>query len=561
MNCKITTAFVLAAGYGKRLKPLTDILPKPLLPVRGSSPLLMVFDKLQRAGIDRIIVNTHHLAEKFDEALAPYAEGGKTVYKGAEILKIFEPQILDTGGGIKNARRLFEGDTPFLVHNSDIIFTADIKRFARAAEAKFAADPNLAAVVCLRDKGSAKNVGVAGGFVRDMRFQTGAAVEKNLQFTGLFAANKKFLDAVKSFPADAFSTVDVFLRLIDADADSVAYFEEDSGTWSDIGTPAEYLKACKNDPETEFSMLAKLAEFGFAAQTSEPINKGASTRKFLRFTDADGNRLVACFYGTQKREDALYAKLARFLRANGIDVCDIVKSCGRRRIIVMADGGENDLLSLAKQSPYNAAPFYGRAIENLRRLHTTATESYLKKPFELSHPFDEALYGWEQNYFKQECLISKFGIAPTPELDAELSEITRILLREPPVLLHRDFQSQNIMAELGKIRIIDFQGMRMGCALYDVASLLFDPYVDLPDEIVRDCLRLYFRADPTPEQMSLFYTAACERLMQALGAYGFLSIKKGKTEYAQYFDSAIKKLSHCATLAGFPALSRVFYNS
>ncbi len=561
MNCKITTAFVLAAGYGKRLKPLTDILPKPLLPVRGSSPLLMVFDKLQRAGIDRIIVNTHHLAEKFDEALAPYAEGGKTVYKGAEILKIFEPQILDTGGGIKNARRLLEGDTPFLVHNSDIIFTADIKRFARAAEAKFAADPNLAAVVCLRDKGSAKNVGVAGGFVRDMRFQTGAAVEKNLQFTGLFAANKKFLDAVKSFPADAFSTVDVFLRLIDADADSVAYFEEDSGTWSDIGTPAEYLKACKNDPETEFSMLAKLAEFGFAAQTSEPINKGASTRKFLRFTDADGNRLVACFYGTQKREDALYAKLARFLRANGIDVCDIVKSCGRRRIIVMADGGENDLLSLAKQSPYNAAPFYGRAIENLRRLHTTATESYLKKPFELSHPFDEALYGWEQNYFKQECLISKFGIAPTPELDAELSEITRILLREPPVLLHRDFQSQNIMAELGKIRIIDFQGMRMGCALYDVASLLFDPYVDLPDEIVRDCLRLYFRADPTPEQMSLFYTAACERLMQALGAYGFLSIKKGKTEYAQYFDSAIKKLSHCATLAGFPALSRIFYNS
>lgn len=561
MNCKITTAFVLAAGYGKRLKPLTDILPKPLLPVRGSSPLLMVFDKLQRAGIDRIIVNTHHLAEKFDEALAPYAEGGKTVYKGAEILKIFEPQILDTGGGIKNARRLLEGDTPFLVHNSDIIFTADIKRFARAAEAKFAADPNLAAVVCLRDKGSAKNVGVAGGFVRDMRFQTGAAVEKNLQFTGLFAANKKFLDAVKSFPADAFSTVDVFLRLIDADADSVAYFEEDSGTWSDIGTPAEYLKACKNDPETEFSMLAKLAEFGFAAQTSEPINKGASTRKFLRFTDADGNRLVACFYGTQKREDALYAKLARFLRANGIDVCDIVKSCGRRRIIVMADGGENDLLSLAKQSPYNAAPFYGRAIENLRRLHTTATESYLKKPFELSHPFDEALYGWEQNYFKQECLISKFGIAPTPELDAELSEITRILLREPPVLLHRDFQSQNIMAELGKIRIIDFQGMRMGCALYDVASLLFDPYVDLPDEIVRDCLRLYFRADPTPEQMRLFYTAACERLMQALGAYGFLSIKKGKTEYAQYFDSAIKKLSHCATLAGFPALSRVFYNS
>ncbi len=561
MNCKITTAFVLAAGYGKRLKPLTDILPKPLLPVRGSSPLLMVFDKLQRAGIDRIIVNTHHLAEKFDEALAPYAEGGETVYKGAEILKIFEPQILDTGGGIKNARGLLEGDTPFLVHNSDIIFTADIKRFARAAEAKFAADPNLAAVLCLRDKGSAKNVGVAGGFVRDMRFQTGAAVEKNLQFTGLFAANKKFLDAVKSFPADAFSTVDVFLRLIDADADSVAYFEENSGTWSDIGTPAEYLKACKNDPETEFSMLAKLAEFGFTAQTSEPINKGASTRKFLRFTDADGNRLVACFYGTQKREDALYAKLARFLRANGIDVCDIVKSCGRRRIIVMADGGENDLLSLAKQSPYNAAPFYGRAIENLRRLHTTATESYLKKPFELSHPFDETLYGWEQNYFKQECLISKFGIVPTPELDAELSEITRILLREPPVLLHRDFQSQNIMAELGKIRIIDFQGMRMGCALYDVASLLFDPYVDLPDEIVRDCLRLYFRAGPTPEQMSLFYTAACERLMQALGAYGFLSIKKGKTEYAQYFDSAIKKLSHCATLAGFPALSRVFYNS
>lgn len=561
MNCKITTAFALAAGYGKRLKPLTDILPKPLLLVRGSSPLFMLFDKLADAGIGRIIVNTHHLAEKFDEAFAPYTANGKTVYKNAEIAKIFEPQILDTGGGIKNACALLERGTPFLVHNSDIIFTADIGRFVRAAEAKFAADPNLAAVVCLRDKGANKNVGVAGGFVRDMRFQTGAKVEKNMQFTGLFAANKKFLDTAKAFPADAFSTVDVFLRLIDADPDSVAYFEENSGTWSDIGTPAEYLKACKNDPETEFSMLAKLAEFGFAAQTFAPINKGASTRKFLRFTDAEGNRLVACFYGSQKREDALYANLARFLCANGIDVCDIVKSCGRRRIIVMTDGGENDLLSLAKQSPYNAAPFYGRAIENLRRLHTAATESYFKKPFELSQPFDEALYDWEQNYFKQECLISKFGIAPTPELDAELAEIKRVLLREKPVLLHRDFQSQNIMAELGKIKIIDFQGMRLGCALYDVASLLFDPYVDLPDEIIQDCLRLYFRATPTPEQLRLFYTAACERLMQALGAYGFLSIKKGKTEYAQYFDSAIKKLSHCATLANFPTLANIFYDS
>ncbi len=555
---EIKTAFVLAAGYGKRLRPLTDITPKPLLPIGETSPLFLIFDKLVKIGVKKIIVNTHHLPEAFEKALSPYKIDGKIFYKGAEIITIFEPEILDTGGGIKNASEFLKDEDAFLVHNGDILFSADIATFAKEATKRLE-NPDVAAALCLRANGAIKNVGIKEGFVRDMRSTTGKDVEEMAQFSGVFVAGKKFLEKALTFSEKSFSTVDVFIKLIQDNEDSVASIIENKGTWSDIGTPAQYLKSCKNKRDL-FALLAKLAEFEFIAKDVKMIDKGASSRIFLRFTDEQTNeKLVACFYNNTKREDFLYADIAKFLDANKIPVPKIIKSCKRRRIMVMSDGGNIDLLDIAKTDINKSAYFYGLAIESARILHTKATDAFKKKPFELSQPFNEDLYNWEQNYFKQETLIGKFGLNTTDELERELNFIKQTLLKEETVLLFRDFQSQNIMISDEKISLIDFQGMRLGCAMYDVASLLFDPYVWLPDDLINDLLRLYFRGKPTDNQLKIFYIAACQRLLQALGAYGFLSIKRGKTEYVKYFEPALKRLEYCAKKANLRELKKIFY--
>ena len=553
MRIKIQTAFVLAAGYGKRLRPLTDILPKPLLPIGDSSPLFMIFDRLAKCGIKRIIINTHHLPEKFDEAFAAFSINGKIIYKNVEIIKIFEDKILDTGGGIKNAFDLLKDDEGFIVHNADIISNINLKDFTDEAKS-ILADENIGAVVCLRESGAIKNVGVNGAFVCDMRSTTNIPADKMMQYMGIFAANKKFLLKTKDFQTDVFSTVDVFLKLIQENKKSVRAYACNNAFWSDIGTPKEYLKAHKHTNDT-FAILAKLANFGFIAKKFSLIKKGASTRHFLRFTDENEQKLVACFFGKNKREDFLYSTIAKFLARNKIPVPKILKACNRHRIIVMQDVGATDLLELASNDIDKSAYYYGLAIESARKLHTIATDTFAKAPFELSAPFDEKLYNWEQNYFKQETLKGKFALETSDELESELTDIKQKLLKQKQVLLLRDFQSQNVMIDDGKISLIDFQGMRFGCAMYDVASLFFDPYIWLPKHLIDDLLRLYFRGEPNSEQLDIFYTAACQRLLQALGAYGFLSIKCNKPEYAEHFESALKRLEFCAQKTNYYALA------
>jgi mannose-1-phosphate guanylyltransferase len=118
---------VLCAGLGTRLRPLTDHIPKPLMPVGDRPALAHVLGALRSAGIERIAVNTHHRAEVFDAYRTELGHGGLSV--------VHEPEILGTAGGVRNARRdLGEGD--ILVVNGDIVAPAlDIRSLVSAWEA------------------------------------------------------------------------------------------------------------------------------------------------------------------------------------------------------------------------------------------------------------------------------------------------------------------------------------------------------------------------------------------------------------------------------------------
>lgn len=120
-------AMIFAAGLGSRLKPLTDHLPKALVPVAGKPMLEHLILKLKGAGCDEIIINVHHFAEQIVDFLAAHADFGITLRISDE-----KEQLLDTGGGLQHATPLLLASTsePFLVHNVDILSNCDLNELA-----------------------------------------------------------------------------------------------------------------------------------------------------------------------------------------------------------------------------------------------------------------------------------------------------------------------------------------------------------------------------------------------------------------------------------------------
>ena len=113
---------IFAAGLGSRLKPLTDNMPKALVPVAGRPMLEHVILKLKEAGFDQIVINIHHLGQQIIDFLQANNNFGVKIYISDE-----RDYLLDTGGGIKKAALFLQGDEPFLVHNVDILSNVDLK--------------------------------------------------------------------------------------------------------------------------------------------------------------------------------------------------------------------------------------------------------------------------------------------------------------------------------------------------------------------------------------------------------------------------------------------------
>lgn len=115
-------AFLLAAGLGTRLKPLTDTMPKALVPVKETPLLRHITDKLISSGATRIVVNTHHFAEQIVSYVALQEDWDNVIISDES------NALLDTGGGLKKAQTLFHADSPILIHNVDIISNANLNQ-------------------------------------------------------------------------------------------------------------------------------------------------------------------------------------------------------------------------------------------------------------------------------------------------------------------------------------------------------------------------------------------------------------------------------------------------
>ena len=120
-------AMLLAAGLGKRLRPITNTTPKPMLEVAGKPLIEHHLERLRKAGIEEVIINVHHLGEQIQEKL------GDGTRLGVKIQYSVEAQLLETGGGIKKALPML-GDSPFLVASADTYLDFDLGRQRRSPD-------------------------------------------------------------------------------------------------------------------------------------------------------------------------------------------------------------------------------------------------------------------------------------------------------------------------------------------------------------------------------------------------------------------------------------------
>ena len=166
------------------------------------------------------------------------------------------------------------------------------------------------------------------------------------------------------------------------------------------------------------------------------------------------------------------------------------------------------------------------------------------------HRFDFAALKWETEYFTEKYLKGHKGITEIPESVRNFYSMLALSVdAQPKVLMHRDFQSQNIMVKPNaEVAFVDYQGARRGSMFYDLASLLWDPYVGLSFTEVKDFFeywRTMYRETKTYTQEDAWYAfiyASLQRVMQALGAYCFLSKVKGIQKFEQYIEPGKNQL-------------------
>ncbi|WAC06237.1 MAG: NDP-sugar synthase [Thermodesulfobacteriota bacterium] len=230
-------AIILAAGFGIRMKPLSDRCPKPLLPVLGRPIIDYTISRLKTFGVKAIGVNICHLADKMQKYL------GNGSRWGVDITLSREQEILGTGGGMGGFRSFLLGEEAFLVNNGDVLSTIALDGLVTAhAEHK----PMVTMALC--DYRPKNNVSlsldntIVDFLGRLKKFKPG--IDRKLTFTGVSMVSEEVLNIIP--PGIPSNIIDIYLELIKRKPGSINGYVVSGDDWMDIGTPSAYLGVHKD---------------------------------------------------------------------------------------------------------------------------------------------------------------------------------------------------------------------------------------------------------------------------------------------------------------------------
>lgn len=520
-------AVVLAAGLGTRLRPFTAVTPKPLLPVWGEPMLARIVALLRSWGVEEIAVNAHYLS---DQVAAWCAANGCRVS--------VEEEILGTGG-VLNPLRDFIGDEPFYLVNGDIV-VENVPRLAgdsserevlgwalvtdQAGPRTIELEPERQLVTCWKSP----DPGWDGTFT----------------YCGLALLKPEILDYVA--PTGFSSIVEAYEKAMMAGRFVRGVTAADL-LWTDAGTVASYLEVNRTADDNAYAELpplkAALAVAG-GADRVEFLGARGSDRVFFKLVvDGAANGIAIVYDDAKRGENAKYAGHAKWLQAKGVPVPEVLADLPAEKTLVMSWAGGEKTLALAD------AVKVVEALGTFGKLGEAAAAE-----LDLEPAFGPELWRWERELFAEHCLGTRFRHALSAEVRAELEAVAERLEREPKALVHRDFQSTNVLWKNGELRFIDFQGMRLGPGAYDLASFLYDPYRELFAEEARAALvTVYERAAGRAGVAEVLPFAAVERLVQCLGAYGRLAAV-GQPQFGKFVLPALEHLLSAADEAGLEAL-------
>ena len=591
-------AVVLAAGYGARLLPLTLLKPKPLFPIWGTPVLGHSLRLLHQWGVRDVLVNVHHLAGQVLDYLK------SNPVHGLRIQVSFEPDILGTGGVLPRAR-WFLDDTPFWMLNADVMADLDATPLVRAFERQSAiaslwlhpergprtvechdgkitvfrspmAKTEGTATFCglqllsprilhyLPDAGFASIVDAYENALVDGETISGVIVPNAYwadigSHAAYLASHRELLDLPhwKHFrgkvacgnnvviPASARVENAVLWDDVIVKAGArvenaiVAEGVTARGHVSHIAVKADAL------PDPIVTSVLRQLKWDPADTCVNPLAPRGSARTFTRLSSKTRSAILIR-YSLERPENGLYTGHARFLARHGVGVPKVLLDWPDKDVCIMEDVGGESLEQLAPSlSRAPCLALYKQTLDAIARLHGRATRAALRQRLTLAPPFTRALYLWEQDLFCRQFLQQHLMVGETElaEIRKELAGLIPAQLRAARVIIHRDLQSSNVLVRDGRIRLIDFQGMRFGTAAYDIASLLCDPYVNLAEDLRDELLEYYLRLIPDSQPVrDLFWIAAVERLSQALGAFGRLGAASATSYFLKHIPAGVHQL-------------------
>jgi len=570
-------AFILAAGFGTRLLPLTRAVPKPLLPLQGRAMLDRALDLVQEWGVTDVVVNVHHGADALVRHL---------IQERNHRLRIqisFEPEILGTGGALARASWFFADQKPFWMVNADVVADVDCNPLQKS----FVPGKTIASAWLMASRGP-RTVECQNGSI--VNFQSKRpGTEGTFTFCGIHLVDPAILEFL---PRDGFASIIDAYKLAMTNGWRVAGVPVENAFWADIGTPSQYINA-----EAEYARYTSETSHPMATASTVRISlappmiygPGIEKKKYagimaLRARDAlDGNErelvsqwvksldhVVACplaprgsarsftrlycrnqssvlvRHKPDREENNLYTVHTRFLKSVGVPVPDVLAENSKHHLALFEDAGEISVQDVASAWPVaRLEKLYRDVLDVMVIFHERGYRAAQKRSIRLMPPFDRKLYAWEHDLFSGLFLKERMGISDAVifEISKELKQVSRQLLRLRPVLVHRDLQSSNIILKGRRWSLIDYQGMRFGAAVYDLASLLCDPYIQIEPDVRGRLLRHYAgQADTQSMCIDMFWCGAVQRLGQALGAYARLGKLPGTVHFIRYIRPALDNL-------------------
>ncbi|MFA4919137.1 MAG: phosphotransferase [Thermodesulfovibrionales bacterium] len=653
-------AFILAAGLGERLRPITDHIPKPLLPILGNPVIQSVLERISGLSVHKIGINLHYKKELIEAWIKQSSLNNS--------INLFpEDPILGTGGALKNAEGFLK-ENAFIVHNSDIYSDIDLERLI-----EFHLSSRNLATLAVHNYPEFNNLIIDdNGYLSEIGTMCSLFCPPSsslLAFTGIAVYHPEFLQFL---PEGNSSVIHAWLKAVSS-GQKIGTMNVTGCYWSDIGAPLSYartvfselrkngetvyfhpsvnwcnrigmdgyiviekqeqppqpplikegmkgtnlikggirLRNCIVLPGANFTafsppldkanpnqpLLDKNNHFNppldkgglgglsfencilgpvFKIDMNESemlggdtngdailIGTGGSDRQYYRVRKNKGSVVLM-----QCREDdpdfRRQLEYTRFFRKHSIPVPDLIDVDSEKMSASFEDLGDLSLYSWLKcpRNQDDIEEMYKKIIDILVLIHTTATGHVSECPLLQQRVFDYDHLRWETKYFIERFVrgVKNIHVKNLPALEDEFHGLASQVDAFPKTIVHRDFQSQNIMiTKEGAPRIIDYQGARIGPPAYDVASILWDPYYRLEDEVREKLFDYYMNRLSKVEPLNTILPCRLQRHMQALGAYGYLSMVKGKKYFLKHIPEALRLLKEESALTKdeYPELYRL----